>query len=190
MKKGKIFIFCAPSGSGKTTIVRRVLAHYENFGFSVSATTRDPRETECEGIDYYFLSVDDFEGRIRDNEFLEYEEVYPGRYYGTLKSEVRRMQDEGRSVVFDVDVKGGISIKKHFGDEALAFFIRPPDIATLRARLEARGTESAEEIDKRVAKADYELGFAGHFDAVILNDDLETAVSEVFDRINAFLEAP
>ena len=186
---GKCLIFSAPSGSGKSTIVNRLLEHPElRMVFSVSATSRAPRGSEQDGVEYYFLSADEFRRRIAADEFLEYEEVYPGCFYGTLKQQVEQRLDEGMNVVFDVDVKGGCNIKEYFGERALSIFIQPPSIAELERRLVKRGTESAEMIAKRVAKAAYELDFAPFFDTVIVNDDLETAVEETLTRVKEFLD--
>jgi guanylate kinase len=185
---GKLIIFSAPSGSGKTTIVKEVLKKFNNLEFSISACSREPREGETHAKDYYFLSVDDFKQRIINEDFIEWEEVYQNNFYGTLKSEANRIWEKGNHVVFDVDVKGGLNIKKQFGDRALAFFIKAPSIEELRRRLEKRGTETVEQINKRINKAEYELGFAKDFDVVILNDVLEKAVEETIDLINDFLK--
>lgn len=185
--KGKVFIFSAPSGAGKTTIVKHVLDRYTNFEFSVSATTRPPRPNEQEGVHYYFLNTNDFVQRIEQHEFLEWEEVYPGQFYGSLKSDVERIRKKRHHVAFDVDVKGGIKIKKFYGEEAVSIFIKPPDLETLRRRLKDRGTETYEEIEKRYAKAVFELEHADEFDYIILNDNLETALAEVFQLIHQHL---
>jgi guanylate kinase len=185
---GKLIIFSAPSGSGKTTIVKEVLKKFNNLEFSISACSREPREGETHAKDYYFLSVDDFKQRIINEDFIEWEEVYQNNFYGTLKSEANRIWEKGNHVVFDVDVKGGLNIKKQFGERALAFFIKAPSIEELRRRLEKRGTETVEQINKRINKAEYELGFAKDFDVVILNDVLEKAVEETIDLINDFLK--
>ena len=186
-ERGKIFIFSAPSGSGKTTIVQRVLASIPSLSFSVSATTRARRGKEADGIDYHFISVEEFQRRIKNKEFLEWEEVYSGRYYGTLLSEVERIVSAGKSAVFDLDVLGGINVKKHYGDEAVAFFVKPPSLQELRDRLVNRGTESEEEIERRLAKAEKELTYSPQFDYIIVNDDLETAVEETLEIIKKSL---
>lgn len=184
--QGKVFVFSAPSGAGKTTIVRRLLESHPEFAFSVSATTRAPRAHEQDGVDYFFLSVEEFQLRIEKGEFLEWEQVYPGRYYGTLVSEVDRILAQGKSAVFDVDVKGGISIKRHYGVGACAFFIQPPSLDELRRRLESRGTDSASDIETRLAKAARELQDAPYFDHIIVNDDLTRAVAEIDAIIQSF----
>jgi guanylate kinase len=172
----------------KTTIVKEVLKKFNNLEFSISACSREPREGETHAKDYYFLSVDDFKQRIINEDFIEWEEVYQNNFYGTLKSEANRIWEKGNHVVFDVDVKGGLNIKKQFAERALAFFIKAPSIEELRRRLEKRGTETVEQINKRINKAEYELGFAKDFDVVILNDVLEKAVEETIDLINDFLK--
>lgn len=182
-KNNKIFIFSAPSGAGKTTIVRAVKQHFDKMGFSVSATTRPPRKNEQDGVDYHFISAEEFKQKIKENAFLEWEEVYQGLFYGTLKSEVDRLRNEGHHVLFDVDVQGGINIKKYYGDDAVSFFIQPPGIEVLRQRLESRGTNSPGDIERRCAKAAHELQFGPEFDYIILNDVLETAIQEVFTII-------
>jgi guanylate kinase len=186
--EGKVFIFSAPSGGGKTTIVNRVLSANKNFSFSVSATTRPIRGHEQHGREYFFITVDEFKKRMAEGEFLESEEVYPGRFYGTLKTEVERMWKEGKCALFDVDVKGGVSIKKYYGANACSFFIEPPSLEVLRQRLTARGTDSAEEIERRLAKAGREMEFAPQFDHKILNDSLDRAVAEVQSIIDSFLK--
>lgn len=185
--EGKLIIFSAPSGSGKTTIVKRLLAHFPNIEFSVSACSRNMRIGEVNGRDYYFLSPEEFKKRIENNEFVEWEEVYPGSYYGTLRAELDRIWHKGHHVAFDVDVKGGLSLKKIFGNRALAIFVMPPSVEELRRRLDARGTETPESIDKRVGKAREEIEFANRFDAIIVNDDLERAVSEAVKHVTGFL---
>jgi len=188
MEKGKVVIFSAPSGSGKTTLVKWLLEQNLNLHFSISATSRAPRSMEVDGTDYYFLSPEKFREKIAENAFLEWEEVYADKFYGTLKSEVERILNEGKHVLFDVDVKGGMTIKKHFGEEALSVFVQSPSIQELRNRLEARGTDSTEIIQERVEKAAYELTFAPQFDAIIINDVLEVAKSDCLKKIQDFLE--
>lgn len=188
-KKGKMIIVSAPSGSGKSTIVNWLMeAHLElNLYFSVSCTSRPPRGEERDGVEYFFLSPEEFKEKVARGEFLEYEEVYENRFYGTLKEQVEKQRAKGENVVFDVDVKGGCSIKQHYGDEALSLFIQPPSIEELRRRLEKRGTDSAEDIEKRIAKASYELTFAKHFDKVLVNDDLDIAKAEALKIVTDFL---
>jgi len=177
--RGKLIVFSAPSGSGKTTIVRALLERPSlNLDFSISATSRAPRGKEIYGKDYYFLSTEDFEQAIKKGEFLEWEEVYPGQYYGTLKSEVDRLRDQGKNVVFDIDVKGGMSVKKAFGPEVLAIFVQPPSVEVLAQRLKGRGTESEDKIQLRLDKAQKELAFAPSFDHVLVNDELALAIEQ------------
>ena len=183
----KVLIFSAPSGSGKSTIVNHILGLHPEIEFSVSATSRPPRGQEQDGVEYYFLSVEDFRARIEADAFVEYEQVYEGRYYGTLKSEVQRIWDKGHVIVFDVDVKGGVNLKKYFGDQALSVFIQAPSVEVLRDRLVKRGTDSAEDIEKRVAKAAEEMTYAPQFDKVLVNDDLATAFAESEAMVDAFL---
>ena len=185
--KGKLIIFSAPSGAGKTTIVRHLLEKGFDLEFSISATSREARHTETNGKDYYFLSPADFAKKVDNDEFLEWEEVYKGTSYGTLKSEVERIRNNGKNVIFDVDVVGGLNIKKYFGDEALAVFVQPPSVEELRKRLTARSTESEEKIAMRVAKAEHELSFAPQFDIIIVNDDLEKAFEEAEKVLVDFL---
>lgn len=185
---GKLIIFSAPSGSGKSTLINYLLTQDLNLHFSVSATSRAPRGAERDGVEYYFLTPDEFRRRIANGEFLEYEEVYPDKFYGTLKSEVERLSQEGKNVIFDVDVVGGCNIKKYYGDRALSVFIQPPCLETLRERLEGRGTDAPDVIECRLAKAEYELGFSGRFDVLIVNDDLEKAKRETCTVIKEFLE--
>ncbi len=187
--KGKVIIVSAPSGAGKTSIVKHVLDYLPELRFSTSATTRTMREGEINGRDYHFLSVDDFKKGIKRNDFLEWEEVYANQFYGTLKSEIQRIWDEGKTVIFDVDVKGGLNIKKYFGDNALAIFVEPPTVQELENRLRKRGTETEESLRKRVEKAEYELSFAPQFDKVILNDNLDDARAEMLQTIREFLNA-
>lgn len=184
----KILIFSAPSGSGKSTLVNHLLSLGFPLGFSISATSRAPRGQEQHGKEYYFLSIDDFRERVKNDEFVEYEEVYEGCFYGTPKSELERVWSEGKCIVFDVDVVGGLNIKKMFGEKALSIFVQPPSVAELRKRLENRGTDSAEKIEQRLAKAEYELNFAPQFDKVIINDNLDKAKQEVENIVKRFLE--
>ena len=183
----KLIIFSAPSGSGKSTIINYLLTQNLNLAFSISATSRPPRGTEKDGVEYFFLTPDEFRRRIANDEFLEYEEVYQDRFYGTLKEQVEKQLAAGQNVVFDVDVVGGCNIKKFYGDRALSVFIQPPCIDDLRKRLEGRGTASPEVIESRIAKAEYELGFTGQFDKVVVNDDLETAKKDALKIIREFL---
>lgn len=186
---GKLIIFSAPSGSGKSTIIRFLLEKQElNLHFSISATSRAPRGTERDGVEYYFLSPDEFRQKIAAGDFLEYEEVYTDKYYGTLKSEVERRLGEGENVVLDVDVVGGCNVKKMYGERALSVFIQPPSIEVLRERLVGRGTDAPDVIESRLAKAEYELSFAGRFDVVIVNDRLEEAEAKALDVITQFLK--
>ena len=185
---GKLIIFSAPSGSGKSTIINYLMEQGLNLTFSISATSRPPRGTEQNGVEYFFLTTDEFREKIENNEFLEYEEVYPGRFYGTLKSQVEEQNRQGQTVIFDVDVKGGVNIKKFYGDRALSVFIQPPSIEELRRRLEKRGTETLEVIDDRIRRAEFELGFADQFDVVVVNDDLATAEAEALQKVKEFLE--
>lgn len=185
--KGKLIIFSAPSGSGKSTIINYLLQQQLNLVFSISATNRLPRGTERDGVEYFFLSTEEFRRRINESEFLEYEEVYPGRYYGTLKPQVEKQLERGENVIFDVDVKGGCNIKNIYGDRALSVFIQPPSIEELQKRLMKRATDSAEVIKNRIAKASYELTFATKFDKVIINDSLEVAEAETLAVIKDFL---
>lgn len=187
MKEGKLVIFSAPSGAGKTTIVQHILKCGLNFGFSISATTRKPRGQEVNGREYYFLSVEEFRSKIDKNEFLEWEEVYSGSYYGTLKSEVDRICSKGENVIFDIDVAGGYNIKKIYGIRALAVFVQPPSVAELERRLLSRSTESAEVIEARISKAEHELTYSRYFDVVITNNKLEVALKEAEDIVKAFL---
>ena len=184
---GKLVIFSAPSGSGKTTIVRRLLSQFPQFEFSISATSRQPRGTEQHGVDYYFLSQEEFAQAVAENQFVEWEEVYKGTCYGTLRSEMERIWAKGNVILFDVDVLGGINIKKIFGGDACSIFVQPPSIEELERRLRGRGTDSEETILKRVAKAEFELSKSVEFDHVVVNDDLDTAVNETIAIINKFL---
>lgn len=189
MKKGKLLIFSAPSGSGKSTIVHWLMeTHPElNMKFSISCTTRAPRGTEKDGVDYFFLTPEEFKSKIAASEFVEYEEVYTDKYYGTLKSQVTRQRESGENVVFDVDVKGGCNIKKIYGADALSIFIQPPSVDELRRRLVGRNTDSPEVIEQRLSKAEYELTFAPLFDVVIVNDNLQEAQRQAFEIINRYL---
>ena len=187
--KGKLIIFSAPSGSGKSTIVSYLMKEHPelNLAFSVSATTRAPRGTEKNGVEYIFLSEEEFKAKIAAGEFLEHEEVYPGRFYGTLKEQVERQTEKGENVVFDVDVKGGCNIKKFYGSRALSIFIQPPSVEELRRRLEGRATDAPEVIEQRLSKAAYELTFADKFDHVVVNDDLAEAEAETLKLVSNFL---
>ena len=186
---GQVVIFSAPSGSGKTTIVHRLLARYPQFEFSISATSRAPRGQERDGREYYFFTAEEFRRRVDAGEFLEWEEVYKGCYYGTLKSELERIWAKGHTVVFDVDVAGGVNIKRMFGERALAVFVQAPSVEELRRRLEGRGTDSPERIEQRLAKAEYEMTFRDRFDAVVVNDRLDEALADAERKVRAFLEA-
>ncbi|MBE6284108.1 MAG: guanylate kinase [Mediterranea massiliensis] len=185
----KLIIFSAPSGSGKSTIINYLLKQNLNLAFSISATSRPPRGTEQHGVEYFFLSPEEFRQRIANDEFLEYEEVYEDRFYGTLKAQVERQLEAGQNVVFDVDVVGGCNIKQYYGNRALSIFIQPPSIEELRKRLEGRGTDAPEVIEDRLAKASYELTFAPKFDKVVVNDDLEKAQAETLEVLKEFLNA-
>ena len=180
----------APSGSGKSTIVQWLMKEHPELRlyFSISCTSRAPRGTEQDGVEYFFLSPEEFKEKIENDEFVEYEEVYEGRFYGTLKSQVERQLEAGQNVVFDVDVKGGVNIKRFYGDEAMSLFIQPPSIEELRRRLEGRGTDTPEAIEQRLAKAEYELTFAPQFDHVVVNDDLQTAEEETLRLVKEFVE--
>lgn len=185
--KGKLIIFSAPSGAGKTTIVKHLLEKNFNLEFSISATSREPRHTEINDKDYYFLSSSDFQNKVENDEFLEWEEVYKGVCYGTLKEEVNRIRNLGKNVIFDVDVVGGLNIKKYYGDVALAVFVQPPSVEELKNRLQARSTETEEKINMRIAKAEHELSFADQFDVIITNDNLEHAFEKAEKIISEFL---
>lgn len=185
MKKGKVIIFSAPSGCGKSTIIGRLMKMNDlDLQFSVSATNRPPREGEKDGVNYYFMTTEQFRHAIDNDEFVEWEEVYDGRYYGTLRREVDRIVGAGHNVVLDIDVKGGINVMNMMGEDAVSIYIVPPSVEVLRQRLEGRATDSPEEIDRRVAKAEWELSFADRYDFRVVNDDLDTAVSEVHDIIS------
>jgi guanylate kinase len=188
MSEGKMVIFSAPSGAGKTTIVKHLLSLGLNFAFSISATTRQPRGEEIDGKDYYFLTPEVFQSKINNHEFLEWEEVYPGCFYGTLKSEVERILQAGGHILFDIDVVGGSNIKKQYGDKALAVFIQAPSIEELKNRLLNRSTDHPEIIQERIAKAEFEMSFVNLFDVVIINDKLEDALLEAETTVNRFLK--
>ncbi len=186
-KTGKVLIFSAPSGSGKSTIVNHILGLHPEIEFSVSATSRPPRGQEQDGVEYYFLSVEEFRRRIEADQFVEYEQVYEGRYYGTLKSEVERIWAKGHVIIFDVDVKGGVNLKKYFGDKALSVFIQAPSVEELKRRLIARNTDTPEAIAERVAKAAEEMTYAPKFDVVLINDNLDKAYAEAEKMVDDFL---
>ena len=189
MGKGKLIVISAPSGTGKSTIIGELMKDSElMLEFSISATTRPPRGNEQHGVEYYFLTLDDFKQRISNDEFAEYHEVYEGRFYGTLKSEIRRITDKGHNVVLDLDVLGGIDVKKIYGKKALAVFIKPPSIETLRQRLLSRGTDSIEDINNRVARAEYELSLADQYDYCVVNDILDDAVAQTREIITKFIK--
>ena len=187
--RGKLIIFSAPSGTGKSTIISWLMKEQKelNLAFSISCTSRAPRGTEQNGVEYFFLTPEEFRTRIEDDEFLEYEEVYTDRFYGTLKSQVEKQLEAGQNVVFDVDVKGGVNIKKFYGDEALSIFIQPPSVNELRRRLENRATDAPDVIDQRIARAEFELTFADKFDKVVINDILEYAEADALSAIQQFL---
>ena len=187
--RGKLIIFSAPSGTGKSTIISWLMKEHKelNLAFSISCTSRAPRGTEQNGVEYFFLTPEEFRARIEDDEFLEFEEVYTDRFYGTLKSQVERQLEAGQNVVFDVDVKGGVNIKKFYGDEALSIFIQPPSVNELRRRLERRATDAPDVIDQRIARAEFELTFADKFDKVVVNDILEYAEADALAAIQQFL---
>ena len=186
---GKLIVFSAPSGSGKTTIVKHLLAENPNLGFSISACTRDRRgRSEENGKDYYFLTPEEFKQKIDNNEFVEWEEVYVGAFYGTLKSEIQRLWDSGKHVLFDVDVQGGLKLKEYYGDKALAVFVKVPDEDTLRQRLIGRGSETEESLSKRLFKVHFEMSFQDKFDVVLVNDDLETSLQKAQQLVDAFVK--
>ena len=188
MKKGKLIVFSAPSGSGKTTIVRHLLAQADlNLEFSISAATREPRGEEVNGKDYYFMSLDQFKQHIKNEDFVEWEEVYRDNFYGTLKSEVERIWAKGKNVIFDIDVAGGLRIKSKFQKETLAVFVKPPSVDELKRRLKERSTESEEKINMRIAKAHVELATAPQFDVIIKNYDLEVALDEAYQLVKDFI---
>ncbi|MEZ7940574.1 MAG: guanylate kinase [Flavobacteriales bacterium] len=188
MSSGKAIIFSAPSGAGKTTIVQHLLQRGLDLEFSISATTREPRKIEQPGKDYFYFSIPEFLEKVKKDEFCEWEEVYTDNYYGTLKSEIERVWSSGKNVIFDVDVKGGISLKKYFGEKALSIFVKPPSIESLKERLEKRETETLESIARRIGKAEQELKQASEFDFILVNDDLEEAFSAGEEVITEFLE--
>lgn len=188
--QGKIIIISAPSGCGKSTIINAILSKGEiDMQFSVSATSRQPRTGEKDGVNYFFMTADEFRRRVAAGEFVEYEEVYPGRFYGTLKSEVEHICQNGHNVVMDIDVKGGVNVKKLYGQRALSIFIMPPSVDELRRRLEHRATDSAEVIDERVDKAAYEMTFAPQYDVTVVNDDLNQAIADTEAAIHRFLQS-
>lgn len=189
MSKGKLIIISAPSGCGKSTIINEIIKNRSlRLEFSISATTREPRRGETDGVNYYFMSPEEFKEAIANDELVEYEEVYEGRFYGTLKREIERIQSNGDNVILDIDVKGGINVKEKYGDNALSIFIQPPSIDTLRHRLLSRGTDSIEAINQRVDKAEYELSFAPQYDKVVVNDVLRDAIDEVESIITEFVK--
>lgn len=186
--EGKVIIISAPSGCGKSTIISALLQRGEiDMQFSISATNRPPRQGEQDGVNYYFLTDDEFRNHITEDAFVEYEEVYPGRFYGTLKSEISRITGDGHNVILDIDVKGGVNVKKLYGEKAISIFIEPPSVETLRERLIKRATDPADAIEQRVSKAEYEISFAPEFDVIVVNDDLQEAVNNVDSVIKNFL---
>ncbi len=187
---GKMIIMTAPSGAGKTTIVRHLLKTFEELVFSVSATTRPPRKGEIDGKDYYFLSEKKFKKKIEKEKFVEWEEVYPGKYYGTLKKEVKRLWKDGKHIVFDIEVKGATNLKNFYGDKALAVFIKPPSMKELMSRLETRATENNTTIKVRMARAKLEMTYENNFDEILVNDDLEITLKEAEQMITAFINQP
>jgi guanylate kinase len=190
ISSGKAIIFSAPSGSGKTSLVKHLMQHVPHLGFSISACTRDRRgRHEVHGRDYYFLSIDEFKQKIDQDAFVEWEEVYAGNFYGTLKEEVHRIWKEGKAVIFDVDVKGGLALKKYFGEQALAIFVKVPSLEVLESRLNDRGTESEESLSRRIYKAKFEMTFEPQFDVTVLNDDFAKSSAETVDLVNTFLKA-
>lgn len=189
--QGKLIVFSAPSGSGKTTLVRHLLQQEElNLEFSISATSRAKRDNETDGKDYYFLDAQAFKNRIKNDEFLEWEEVYRDNFYGTLKTEVKRIWAKGKNVIFDIDVSGGLRIKRKFPDQTIAIFVKPPSIDELKIRLKKRQTESNDKINMRIAKASAELATAPLFDVIVINDDLDKAIQESYTLISDFINTP
>jgi guanylate kinase len=189
IKKGKLIIFSAPSGSGKTTLVHYLLKQPElNLAFSISAASREKRQGEIDGKDYYFISPEEFKRKINNNEFVEWEEVYKNNFYGTLKKEVERLRNQGKNIIFDIDVKGGLNIKKQFPEDSLAIFVEPPSIEELIHRLKNRKTETPEKIKMRIDKAEEELKYADQFDVIILNENLDKAKKEAYRIVKEFLE--
>ena len=188
MSEGKALIFSAPSGAGKTTIVRHLMSITSELDFSISATTRAPREGEQHGKDYYFLDAEDFRQRIDSGQFLEWEEVYEGTYYGTLRSELDRIWNAGKHVVFDVDVEGGLNLKKELGSQAMAVFVKVRDLEVLRGRLKKRGSETEESLDRRVKKAAFEMSYQDRFDFVLINDDLDQAKQQAEREVITFIQ--
>jgi len=189
MIQGKLIIFSAPSGAGKTTIVKHLLKKFANLSFSISATTRELRGTEQHENDYYFITKEDFLHRVARQEFVEFEEVYSGTFYGTLRSEIERIWNEGKHVIFDIDVEGGLRLKRKYEDDALAIFVQPPSLEVLKERLGGRGTESEEKLQERYTKAEKELKYADKFDVILKNYDLETACKEAEDLVQNFLNS-
>ena len=189
METGKIIVFSAPSGSGKSTLIGRIMGEHPELrlAFSVSCTSRPPRGAERDGVEYFFVSPGEFRRKIENDEFIEYEEVYKDRFYGTLRAQVEKQLARGENVVLDVDVAGGCRIKERYGEQALLLFVMPPSLQELRRRLEQRGTDSPAVIEDRLAKAEYELGFRDRYDAVVVNDNLDTAVGEALAKIHAFI---
>ncbi|NEN23882.1 guanylate kinase [Cryomorpha ignava] len=186
---GKCIIFSAPSGAGKTTIVRFLLSKFDKLSFSVSATSRDRRSYEADGLHYYFMSADAFRKKVEEDSFLEWEEVYTDQYYGTLKSEMKRIWNSGKHVIFDVDVVGGVNLKRYFGDKALAIFVQPPSIEVLEDRLRKRSTETEETLLARLSKAEHEMTFSKHFDKILINDNLDKACADACEMVKEFIES-
>lgn len=185
----KLIIVSAPSGAGKTTLVKELMKNEDlNLMFSISATSREPRKNEKDEKDYYFLSISEFKEQIEKNDFIEWEEVYKNQYYGTLRSEINRIWGLNKNIIFDVDVKGGLNIKKNYPKNSLSIFVKPPSIEELKNRLQKRGSESIESLKKRIQKAEYEMSFASNFDIVIINDNLEEAINEIYKKTKDFLE--